>query len=63
MNQQLKLIHSTCGAELKIDRATPPFFHENERGTTDIYYGIRCAECGEPLGCLANVDEEGVRAN
>ena len=60
-----RLIHSECGGELEIDYRTMPLLCQNERDkdTTDIYIGVRCTLCQEPLGLLANIDQEGRRVH
>lgn len=56
--KQPRLIHSACGGALTIDPRTPQLLNDGPRDTTDIYRGVKCAECGEPLGLLANIDED-----
>lgn len=59
-----RLIHS-CGGELEIDRRTVPFISKDDPTSdqTSIYYGVRCTQCQEPLGLLANIDQEGGRVH
>jgi hypothetical protein len=41
-----------------IDTTTKQTFFQRENSdATDIYRGVKCARCGEPLGLLANIDE------
>lgn len=51
------IVHSECGGELEIDVSAKTEMANNQ-GTTDIYYGIKCSDCGAKLGLLPNVQQE-----
>jgi hypothetical protein len=61
----LRLIHSECGGALEIDYRTLPVQISNAeiKDATDVYYGVCCSNCHEPLGLLANIDQEGARVH
>lgn len=58
-----RLIHYECGGVLEIDyRVAPKLFKaEGKTDSTDMWFAVRCVNCQEPLGLLANIDQEGAR--
>lgn len=54
----MRLVHSECGGELKIDRGEKVRIMNWPDNRTDIFYPIKCEGCNEHLGLLPNVAEE-----